>query len=219
MSRRLVPTKFSGPFGLTIGVDGNPWFTEKGKGKFGRLKTAAEGTRYVLHLASGFVPSAITVALGEAVEWLNEVPGRSSVRHAGAAPAFDSSPKGTGSTYAIRFPVAGIYAYGDAQRISHSGTVTVPMTVVPTSGPESTSFTVTWATGAAPVVAGGWVIDVQVATPSAADFVDWQNGVTTASAGYTPTAGTGVYRFRTRMRHQTAKGGSDWSPVASITVR
>ncbi len=57
------------------------------------------------------------------------------------------------------------------------------------------------------------------ATPGAPDFVGWQEGVTTASARYAPTAGKGLYRFRTRLRHQAAKAGSDWSPVASITVR
>lgn len=214
-----VPTKFSGPYGLTVGADGNLWFTERGKGKFGRVHAATEGTRYVLHLASGFVPSSTTVAQGQAVEWINQVPGRSSVRQASPAPVFDSSPKGTGSTYVIRFPVAGTYAYGDNVHTSYMGTVTVPMQVAPDRGTETTSFTITWATGTAPVVPGGWVIDVQVAVPSASDFVVWQESVTTTSASYTPTAGKGTYRFRTRLRHQAAKGGADWSPVASITVQ
>ncbi len=99
-----VATKFSGPYGLTVAADGNLWFTERGKGKFGRVHAATEGTRYVLHLASGFVPSSTTVAQGQAVEWIDQVPGRSSVRQASPAPVFDSSAKGTGSTYVIRFP-------------------------------------------------------------------------------------------------------------------
>jgi streptogramin lyase len=214
-----VPTGFSGPSGLTVGPDGNLWFTERSKGKIGRLQVAAEDVRYVLHLASGFVPSATTVAQGQAVQWINQVPGLSSVRQANTAPIFDSSSKATGSSYAIRFAVAGTYAYTDHAHASHTGTVTVPMTVAPESGAPTTNFVVTWATGAEPVVSRGWVIDVQVATPGVADFVPWQDGVTTQSAPYTPTAGNGLYRLRTRLRHATAKSASDWSPVVSITVR
>ena len=62
------------------------------------------------------------------------------------------------------------------------------------------------------------MIDVPVALPGGADFVSWQDGVTTKAASYAPTAGSGIYRFRTRVRHQTAQGTSDWSPAASITV-
>jgi hypothetical protein len=165
------------------------------------------------------VPSAITVAQGQAVQWINLMPGQSSVRQAGTPPIFDSSSKATGSSYAIRFAVAGTYAYADQAHASHTGTVTVPVTVAPESGTPTTNFAVTWATGAQPVVSKGWVIDVQVAVPGAADFAPWQDGVTTQSAPYTPTAGNGLYRFRARMRHATAPSASDWSPVASITVR
>ena len=214
-----VPTGFSGPNGIAVGPDGNLWFTERGKGRIGRLQTAAEDVRYVLHLANGFVPSATTAAQGQVVQWINQMPGQSSVRQASTPPIFDSSLKGTGSSYAIRFAVAGTYAYTDHAHASHTGTVTVPLKIAPESGAPADSFVVTWATGADPVVARGWVIDVQVAVPGAADFAPWQDGVTTASAAYTPTAGNGVYRFRTRMRHATAPSAFDWSPVAAITVR
>jgi hypothetical protein len=141
------------------------------------------------------------------------------VRQTGTVPVFHSPSKATGSTHAIRFAVAGTYAYADPLHTSHTGTVAVPMTIAPESGVESTSFVVTWAAGTDPVVSGGWVVDVQVAAPGAADFSTWHDGVATGSASYVPAAGKGVYRFRTRLRHQTAADGSEWSPVASITVR
>lgn len=214
-----VPTGFSGPYGIVAGPDGNLWFTERGKGRIGRLHAAVDDVRYVLHLASGFVPGTTTVALGQAVEWINQMPGLSSVRQAGTPPIFDSLAKGTGSTYTTRFAAAGTYAYLDHAHPSHTGTVAVPMTVAPDNGAQTTSFMLTWASGPDPVVPSGWLFDVQVAAPQAADFVPWQSGVTTKSAAYVPAAGPGVYRFRARLRHASAQSGSDWSPEVSITVR
>ena len=214
-----VPTKFSGPRGLTVGPDGNLWFSESGKAKVGRLQAAAADTRYVLYLASGFVPKTKTVAQGQSVEWINKMPGLSTVQQTGKPPIFDSSSQGTGSIYSVRFAVAGTYAYADHAHPSHKGTITVPMNVSPTTGTSTTNFVVTWATGADPVVSSEWLIDVQVATPDVTDFATWQDGVTTKSASYVPMAGNGTYRFRTRMRHGTEQSASDWSPVLSITVR
>lgn len=214
-----VPTGFSGPHGLSVGPDGNLWFTERGKGRVGRLQAAAPNLRYVLHLASGFVPAAMVVAQGQAVEWINQVPGLSSMRQAGTPPIFDSSSKGTGSTYVIRFAVAGTYAYADHAHPSHAGTIVVPMTVAPESGTSADHVVVTWATGADPVLPSGWVIDVQVAVPGAADFAPWQDAVTTRSASYAPAAGSGPYRFRARLRHASARDGSGWSPPVAFTVR
>ena len=213
-----VPTKFSGPRGLTVGPDGNLWFTESGKAKVGRLQAAAANTRYVLHLASGFSPKNKAVAQGQSVEWINKMPGLSTVQQTGKPPIFDSSSQGTGSTYSVRFAVAGTYTYADHAHPSHKGAITVSMSVSPTTGTSTTNFVVTWATGADPVVPNGWVIDVQVATPDAKDFAAWQDGVTTKSASYVSTAGNGTYRFRTRMHHVTEQSASDWSPVASVTV-
>ena len=93
------------------------------------------------------------------------------------------------------------------------------MTVAPEGGTQTTGFVLTWATGAEGVLSRGWVADVQVAVPGVADFAPWQDGVTTASATYTPTAGAGQYRFRARLRHSTAPSGSGWSPAVAITVR
>ena len=216
-----VPTKFSGPRGLTVGPDGNLWFTESSKVKVGRLQAAAADTRYVLHLASGFVPKAKTVAQGQSVEWINKMPGLSTVQQASQPPIFDSSSQGTGSMYSFRFAVAGTYAYAYADHAHplHKGTIAVPMRASPDNGTPTTNFVVTWASGVDPVVSPEWLIDVQVATPDAKDFAVWQDGVTTQSASYVPTAGSGTYRFRTRMRHGTAPSASDWSPVSSITVR
>lgn len=214
-----VPTKFSGPRGLTVGPDGNLWFTESGKAKVGRLQAAVANTRYVLHLASGFSPKNKAVAQGQSVEWINKMPGLASVQQISKPPIFDSSSQGTGSTYSVRFAVAGTYPYADHVHPSHKGTITVPMHVSPDKGIPTTSFVVTWAIGADPVVSNGWVIDVQVAAPDAKDFAAWQEGVTTKSASYMPTAGNGIYRFRTRMRHAAEQNASEWSPVSSITVR
>ena len=214
-----VPTKFSGPRGLTVGPDGNLWFTENGKAKVGRLQAAAPNTRYVLHLASGFSPKTKAIAQGQSVEWINQMPGLSAVQQTSKPPIFDSTSQGIGAMYSVRFAVAGTYAYVARVHPSHKGTITVPMGVSPSTGTSTTNFVVTWATGTDPVVSNEWLIDVQVTTPNAKDFVMWQEGVTTKSASYVPTAGSGTYRFRTRMRHGTEQSASDWSPVASITVR
>ncbi len=96
---------------ITPGPDGNLWLTESGKAKVG-LQAAAANTRHVLHLASGFLPKTKAVAQGQSVEWINEMPGLSTVQQTSKPPIFDSSSQGTGSTYTVRFAVAGTYACG-----------------------------------------------------------------------------------------------------------
>jgi streptogramin lyase len=49
------------PVGITVGPDGNIWFAARANGEIGRLITARPGRRYVIDLASGFVPGRRTV--------------------------------------------------------------------------------------------------------------------------------------------------------------
>ncbi len=213
-----VPTQFSSPLGLTVGPDGNIWFTE-GKGKIGRLQASAASTTYALHLPSGFVAKTKAVPQGQTLVWLDGVGGLSQVRQSNTPPIFDSLPRATGSTFSVRFPAAGTYAYQDPLHATHTGTVTVAPKVSPASGTAATSFVVTWATGTGNVVPLGWVMDVQVKTPGSAAFVPWQTAVLTKSATFVAAAGIGAYQFQARIRLPANGTASGWSPIASITVR
>ena len=56
------------PIGVTVGPDGNIWFVSGANGEIGRLQTAKANRRYVLDIASGFVPRRREVRLGTVVQ-------------------------------------------------------------------------------------------------------------------------------------------------------
>src|SRR5581483_8252183 len=89
----------------------------------------------------------------------------------------------------------------------------VPVKVAPASGQLTTSFSVTWATRAAP---SGLVYDVQLKAPGARSFATWQIGVTQQSVHFTATK-TGTWAFRARLR-KVGGAFTGWSPPVSIAV-
>ena len=96
-----------------------------------------------------------------------------------------------------------------------AGKISVPLVVSPTGGTTNTTFTITWAS--APPT-GGRVFDVEIKRPSPASYAKWLPGTTETSASFTPDAGPGTYRFRSRLRDTTTGAKSGYSPGAAITV-
>src|SRR5579884_2674537 len=64
----------SGTAGVTLGPDGNIWFSDANGGAIGSIGTAGKAQTYVLDLASGFVNPSRTVPLGHTVTWLIQAP-------------------------------------------------------------------------------------------------------------------------------------------------
>lgn len=212
LTRYAVPTAFSGPCGLTVGPDGNLWFTEKAKAKIGRLQTATKGTKYVLHLPSGFVPTHIEGEQGQKLFWINKMPGQSVIK---AAPNIDSGARGTGQHFATQFDVAGTYSCYDEKHESHKITVAIALKSSPPSGTKTSKFNIVWSSGAnAP---DGCVVDVEVTVPGKTGYEKWLDGVSTSSATFEPKHGEGEYRFRSRLRSKSG-ASCDWSPAASVRV-
>jgi hypothetical protein len=119
-----------------------------------------------------------------------------------------------GFDFAQWLTIAGTYPYhstvpGDPT----NGTIGLPM-VVPAKGIQNTPFTVTWATPprVTPPPTGA---TVQVKTPGGS-LTTWLSSTTALSGAYPPTAGPGVYQFRSRMIRNGHT--SNWSPMTSVTV-
>jgi hypothetical protein len=107
---------------------------------------------------------------------------------------------------------AGTYGYQDVTNGS-AGTVSV----TPTSGSTSTTFTITWA--AATLNITNYVFDVQIKRPGSSSFADWKTGVSTLKASFTPDSGTGTYSFRARVRNALTSDAIAYSAAKSISVR
>jgi streptogramin lyase len=202
------------PLGITAGPDGNLWFTEFNAGAIGRLKAAESGRRYVLALASGFVPASRAAAQGETVQWSFYGPNARSATDSSGMNLF-SGARSPVSYSSFAFSAAGVYPYADTLDPVSTGTIKVPALVSPASGTTTTTFTVTWAS-APPAV--GFVSDVQIRRPGAGSFTKWMTGQTGTNASFVPDAGTGSYSFRARLRKQEDFTVSGWSPAATITV-
>jgi hypothetical protein len=112
------------------------------------------------------------------------------------------------------FTAAGRYGYEDPADAAHQGVVIVRVGVSPHTGKRATGFTITWASQTA---GAGFAYDVQVRRPGDR-WRSWKHQVTSASAGFTASAGRGTYRFRARLV-RISVDHAGWSPASSITVR
>ena len=120
-----------------------------------------------------------------------------------------------GPSFEFTFPAAGIYPFVCTPHTGMGGRVSVPMRVVPRSGPLRSAFTVVWAASSA---TGGRVYDVQIRRPGAT-WDSWRRGVSGRTGSFVAHAGKGVYGFRARMRDPDLGGSSRWSPASRIRVR
>ena len=60
----------------------------------------------------------------------------------------------------------------------------------------------------------GFGFDVQVKRPGSSTWVSLRNDTLTPSTTWTPTNGTGTYRFRTRLQRLGATAASGWSAAS-----
>jgi plastocyanin len=129
---------------------------------------------------------------------------------------FDSGTKVAGQFFYFNFTAAGQYPYHcTIHPTLMSGTVKVPMKVAPTSGTQSTTFTLTWATTVPP---SGYKYDVQISRPGGTGFVDWITNTGLKTSTFVADGGTGVYSFQARIRNTSNGFASNYSAPISITV-
>jgi hypothetical protein len=64
----------------------------------------------------------------------------------------------------------------------------------------------------------GYSEDVQVQRPGSTTWVSIFKATTATSGTYTPTAGTGTYRFRCRFRRTSGTGASGYTPALGVRV-
>jgi plastocyanin len=184
--------------------------------------TALAATKAVTIQNSAYTPKATKVKIGDVVQWTN----MDSVNHTSTSDGVADGSGYTGiglwssgaiahnGTFSFTFSFAGTYPYHCSIHHFMQGTIKVPLTAMPASGPVGSNFTVTWAS-AAPT--GSRVFDVQRMDPGNTKFKSWQKGVTTMSATFKPTS-PGTYVFRMRLRNSSTGAASKYSPTASISA-
>ena len=162
-----------------------------------------------------FSPAVVKPKQGGAVLWAFTGPSDHTATDNSGMGLFDSGTKSAGSSYVFQFQAAGSYPVVCTIHPQMTATVKVPTTVVPSSGPLATVFTVTWSAAFAPV---GYVFDVQISRPNGSGFVDWKTNQTVKFATFTADAGVGAYQFQARLRNTNNGFASGYSLPVTITV-
>ena len=217
VKKYAIPAAKSLPSGITVGADGNIWFSETGVNKIGRLADAPGHTSFVAVNDHGFAPASQGIPLSTGqnhtpvqLEWLFRGAKHHSVTDSPTTGLFDSGSMAPGQNYVHTFATAGSFAYQSTIGTDNMhGTIKVAPTAVFQSG--SGNIVVTVGTS----IPAGVTVDVQLTDPNGVTTVVGNN-VGTTTFTYTPTAGNGVYKFQVRTN---ANGNSSgWSPTARATV-
>jgi hypothetical protein len=124
---------------------------------------------------------------------------------------FDSGLHKPGYVFRYVFTGAGSYTVTDVAT-GHTGSVDLPTTASPSSGTESTSFSIRVAAAAAPT---GYVYQSQIMRPDASAWSAWLDGPIHT---FVADAGSGVYGFHARLVRKSNGAASGWSPAAWISV-
>lgn len=178
---------------------------------------AAAATVNVSMVDSDFVPPTANARPGDTVHWTND--GVALHTTTGNAPLslWDSGAVSSGDSFDFVFTAAGRYPYVCEFHagIGMAGTISVPINVMPRSGPVGTLFRVTVASVNA---SSPFVYDIQKANPGGG-FTNWMTGITARRATFDSTGmATGTYRFRSRLRNTSTGATSSYSVAGSATV-
>jgi outer membrane protein assembly factor BamB/plastocyanin len=165
---------------------------------------------------TGFIPDSVTVARDGPLTWT--FPTVNTQNHTATDSSgmglFDSGDESPGATYTFDFTSAGTYPVIDNGSLN-TGSVTVPMSVTPSSGDPASSFQIVWAAAAPP---SGYVFDVQIQRPGSHVFSDWMTGVTLTTSSFVPDKGEGLYSFQARVRNSVNGNASGYSPISSLSA-
>jgi hypothetical protein len=160
---------------------------------------------YFLVLPSGFVPAARGVPMGTTAEWLFAAGRPATVTDSSGMASYDSGTRAPGTTFTNVVYAAGTFRYADTLAPKWTGAVSAVPRVTPVSGASTATFTMTWASQAAPA---GFVYDVYLGycatLPCTATYTPWLTGTTVPSAGFGASDsawhGAGTYFFEARLR-------------------
>jgi hypothetical protein len=125
---------------------------------------------------------------------------------------FDSGAQAPGSSYAFRFPAAGVWTVTE-KTDNATEEITIPMrSFTRTPGYPPALW---WAVSAPP---SGAYYEIEDIPPGGTRFVHFDTTTKTFLALPKKTTAPGVYKFRSRM-YDTALGATTgWSPVLTVTV-
>jgi len=214
IKRFTVPTAKSLPSGITVGADGNIWFSETAGNKIGRLMDAPGHTSFVAVNDHGYAPASQGIALQTGknhtptkVEWLFRGARSHSVVDSTGTNLFSSGSQAPGTNFVTTFGSAGTFTYHSTVG---ADTMTGTIKVTPSAVLSNGNIIVSVGNSA---MGAGVTCDVQVEVPGASSFVSaGTTGNTTLT--YNPSA-RGVYKFQVRTNN--GGGTSGWSPSARVT--
>jgi len=196
---------------VTVLPDASAWSVgESGSQSLSRQLCPAEITD------SGFLPTRVSDWGWQTVAWITNPSDLShhTVSDGTGMGLFDSGPLSPRTAYSFTFFSSGTYLITDRVALKEQA-VEVPMSARPSSGTTSSIFTLRWASRTAPF---GYVYDVQIKLPGAAQFIPFATGVSTSSTQFTPSSGPGTYQFQARLRNSANGFSSSSSPSLSISV-
>jgi len=212
-----VPTAKSLPSGITVGADGNIWFSETAGNKIGRLMDAPGHTTFVAVNDHGYAPASQGIALQTGknhtptkVEWLFRGAKSHSVVDSTGTNLFSSGSQAPGTNFTTTFGSAGTFTYHSTVG---ADTMTGTIKVTPSAVLSNGNIVVSVGNSA---MGAGVTCDVQVEAPGATSFspAPGGTGVGTTTFTYNPGA-HGVYKFQVRTNN--GGGTSGWSPSARVT--
>ncbi len=167
-------------------------------------------TVHVGAMAEYYVPSTVTLRQGGEVTW----------DFTSSHTATDDTPLAlydsgiiAHTSFTITFVASGSYPFVCTIHAGMDGRVDVPVTAKPSKGHTGTTFTIVWASVAAP---GGYVYDVQ-RRRNDGPWKSWRTATTMRNGTFVPH-NKGTTRFRARLRLDGNTDASGWSPAAKITV-
>jgi plastocyanin len=161
-------------------------------------------------------PSLPVVRRGTTVVWsLTTAMLHHTVTDTSGMLLFDSGSLDPGQSCAFTFTAAGDYDYFCVFHTNMTGRIHVPVWVGPSVGTRATTFKLVWAS-AAP--APGYAFDVKVLRPHRTLWRQLQVATSARGGTFVPHAGSGVYRFKARLRQAATGTTSGWSLPAVITV-
>jgi hypothetical protein len=147
------------------------------------------------------------------VQWNFFGPNTNGVNDSTGMGLFSSGPHAPVSYFRYLYVGAGQYDVADS--LHHLGLVKVALKVAPVSGTVTTARTITWSSTVAPL---GFVFDIQVLRPGTTTWADWRVGRSWRSAVFTPDAGAGTYKFRSRMRDVSGGAAARYSAAKKMTA-
>jgi uncharacterized repeat protein (TIGR01451 family) len=174
---------------------------------------AQKKTAYNSVTDAGSTPATSAVAQGTTVQWNFFGPNTNGVNDSTGMGLFSSGPHAPVSYFRYLYVGAGQYDVADS--LHHLGLVKVALKVAPVSGTVTTARTITWSSTVAPL---GFVFDIQVLRPGTTTWADWRVGRSGRSAVFTPDAGAGTYKFRSRMRDVSGGAAARYSAAKKMTA-